>query len=723
MEMILEHPVSSTRKVADAVSQNRCKDPRSTFLERIFILDQADREFSHLPQPLVLGEAMGFLFERLSLPVLPEDELVGRVFEKVPDSDEEQRFQDIMSKWGRCLPGWFDNRCHLCLDWDSLVEHGLSGLEARAARNLQKKKRSHAEQHEIHFLDGMVRVFQAFRACARRWSCAAEEAGKSEAAHWCRSIADNPPATFPEALQLTWIVGLAMMTLCSGSSALTFARFDQFLLPFYDRDIAAGTLARARAGELIDDFFLKIYALLGRGEHQMGRADDGKSTGWARNATYDAATYVVVGGRRMDGSPVANELTELALQTAAHELKNPSVILRYTPDLPDSIWFEAVELMRNNASLFVYNDDVMIPALQSWGVEEEDAVGYSLHGCNDPHISGRQGSLVEQWINLPSLFLEVFHDRTEGPASADELIELLRSRFSQYLREDLTPRLDEIVQSQPPGFLRPDDGFLDGPVDQAQTWLTGGVKYHYCLIQLGGVATVVDSLAAIETAASDNKELGLADLQEAAEADFNGFERLRARLGNLPKFGNDERLPDGVAEKLIDGLCDDIARIDDDGSGRLYRMMPCISTDMNHIRMGEKTGATPDGRLAGTPVSENQSASAGQDQNGLTALLNSLSRIPFHRITGGTLNLRVHPSLISGESGMIKFAAALRTYFKNGGLQVQVSCVGKEILLAAKENPDAHRNLTVRITGYSAYFTDMTDAAQDEVISRTEFAG
>jgi len=278
------------------------------------------------------------------------------------------------------------------------------------------------------------------------------------------------------------------------------------------------------------------------------------------------------------------------------------------------------------------------------------------------------------------------------------------------------------VKSAPPGFLRLDDCFLEGPVDRATDWLAGGVDYHHCIIQIGGLATAADSLAAIQSVVSSSGAVTMEGLRRALAVNFEGQDDLRARLVAAPKFGNDLDLPDELAARLVNGICDDIALANASAPERLYRMIPCVSTDMQHIAMGAKLGATPNGRLAGEPISENQSPSPGQDRRGLTALLSSLSRLPFRRITGGPLNLRVHPSLVSGDDGLERFAAALRTYLDRGGLQVQVSCVGRETLRAAQENPDAYRDLTVRITGYSAYFVDMSRLAQDEIIGRSEIA-
>jgi formate C-acetyltransferase len=186
----------------------------------------------------------------------------------------------------------------------------------------------------------------------------------------------------------------------------------------------------------------------------------------------------------------------------------------------------------------------------------------------------------------------------------------------------------------------------------------------------------------------------------------------------MPKYGNDIEWVDQLAARVVDVFCDEVARVN--GPEYTYQFFSCISTDRDFTTMGLHVGATPDGRCAGQQVGENQSPTEGADVNGLTALLNSVARLPFHRITGGPLNLRIHPSAVKGESGLNAFSAITRTYFEKGGMQIQVNVVSREELLAAQQNPQKYRNLCVRVTGYSAYFVQMGKKAQDELIKRTE---
>lgn len=702
----------------------RAKDARSTFLERVKLYDEADKKFSHLPQPLCFGEGIYYVLDRLSLPLMEGDVLLGRVKETVPDEEQETYFQEKVREWGgRSCPPWARDGSHETLAWEKLVSLGLPGLEEHARRCLDQRRAEDAKQEEINFLSGAIRVYQGFRRYAERWAEAGRKAVPKRKnqrslflrmAECCARIAHNPPETFAEALQLTWLVGLPSIMLSGGSSALTFSRMDEFLLPFYRQDIAEGRLNREESVILMDDFFLKIYSLLGIGEHQMGYLGEKPVTGFVRNPCFDSSTYVIVGGRRKNDDLISNELTEIVLESAEMGLKTPTVILRYTSDLPDNVWDKVCSLISNNASLFVYNDETMIPALKSWGVCEEDALEYSFYGCNDPHISGKEGSLVQHWPNLAEIARRVVVQQDEF-SDRNELLKAFLSRFRKELDEVVGPNLDGMEANANKYLLRMDDCFLEGPVERACGWMAGGVDYHHCLLQLSGLATAIDSLAALTDLVLKEKAFSTEQIAAALEVDFEGYESLRVRLSAAPKFGSDETLPDTLAGELVNGICDEI----EDANrlaGRRYRMIPCISTDMNHIAMGRNTAATPDGRKAGTPISENQSPAPGQARKGLTAMFNSLLHIPFDRITGGPLNVLVSASTTRGKEELL--GKALRTYLDRGGLQVQVSTVDKEVLLDAQEHPEQYRDLTVRITGYSAYFVDMSKGAQDEVIRR-----
>jgi formate C-acetyltransferase len=269
------------------------------------------------------------------------------------------------------------------------------------------------------------------------------------------------------------------------------------------------------------------------------------------------------------------------------------------------------------------------------------------------------------------------------------------------------------------GRMRIEDCFLIGPLANAVTWTQGGTKYHKIVTQGSGLATVVDSLYAIERLVFTDRVMTLKELAGMTADDFADNERLARTLRRkYEKFGNDADAVDKYAKIVVDAFTDAVR--EHNGYEYLYRMFPTLSSDRDFTTMGLYVGATPDGRRRMEPLSENQSPSEGADISGLTATLNSAAKIPFRKITGGPLNIRIHPGAVKGDDGLRALCVLLKTYMHKGGMQLQINVVDADTLRKAQENPQAYRNLCVRVTGYSAFFVEMGKRAQEELIDRTE---
>ncbi|MCC7262031.1 MAG: hypothetical protein IT369_05830 [Candidatus Latescibacteria bacterium] len=709
-------------RVEEAVRILRHKDVRSTTLERLRRTWEADQAVQGLPQCLQLGEGVYHLLDTIAVPVDPADLLLGRIEEEIPDAAGEAFFAATVAAWqGRAIPPWMPDGGHECFAWERLLEVGLSGLEVAARTELARRVAAGESQATLDYLRGAVRIYEAFRHYAQRYAAAARRVGLEAAARRCEALAEGPPSTFAEGLQLLWLVGHVYCTMLAANPTLTFGRLDELLLSRYRADLASGRLCREEAGDLIEDFYCKNNLILGRGEHQMS-GNSAKATGWQRNLTYDAPQYIVLGGCRADGSPVANELTDLFLERVVPRFENPVVVLRYTDNLPAPTWRLAVAAMRANSSFMVYNDHRIIPAMVHCGIPAAAASTYTMHGCNWPDIPGHQREVMGYQAVLPQYFLDALGEVGEPLASIDEL----HARFAARCREEARAQCERFRQERRtwtergPGLLRVDDSFLAGPIDQARSWQLGGVKFPTLTCAISSLATAADCFAAVEELVFAGRQVELDGLRKALKSDFAGEELLRRRCLRAPKFGQGDERADRHAVRLLHTVLDELDRACHLGAADQVTVFRCLETDMRHLGIGARTGATPDGRHAGQPTSENTSPYPGSCTRGVTAMFNSEAKLPLDRINSGALNVRLSPRLVGGEEGLANLMALLRAYFDLGGLQLQLSMAESHELRRAQQYPEEHRDLMVRITGYSAAFVDMDKNAQDEIIRREE---
>ena len=718
-------------QISNTIEYTRNKPINSTLTERWFLLDEATKACEGLPQPLVFGKGMAYILERASTPIEEYDILLGRFIDKVPTSEEEEALQNIWVEGSnKKHPIVGLNRGHRAFDWETLVNLGLVGYIKRTEDKIKELESSEeTDQKKLDFYSGMLWLYKGIQRYIQRYSEEAAKKGMSDCAEVCSAIALSAPKSFKEAMQLVLMV-YTVYTIYAGRrvACLTLGRMDNYLLPFYLKDIENGILTEEEAGYIIDDFNCKLNLHLGRGEHQMASAEDsGNNTGWFRNPAYDSPTYIVLDGYCDDDgvAHTSNPLTRIFAEHIVPELKEPVYIYRWTKNHSDDVWTTICDRIRRNASILVYNDETMIPAMLNSGVEPIDARAYTVHACNWPDIAG--GYFVGKMAGEPipyTLYNILFKD---GEARGDlSSVDQIYEEMSDYYRELIAPAYDicreKLIDKNRKikNILCYDDCFLQGPFENGCSAYYGGVKYIAVYNLIRNIGTAADIMAAVDTLVFKERALTLKELFEAMQNNFEGFDDIYAMCKSAPKFGTDNDVADDHAMRLMNTLLDVIDQVATNEKG-VKDVIPLnvTITDMDHIKMGRDLPATPDGRYCGAPLSENLSPTVGYKTN-ITSVLNSVSKLPFDKIHAGAHNVRLSKNMVEGDNGLNTLKVLLDTYFGNGGMQIQVSIADTKVLKQAQITPDEYKDLMVRITGYSAVFTDMSKKGQDEVIRRDE---
>ncbi|MFH1567865.1 MAG: pyruvate formate lyase family protein [Gemmatimonadota bacterium] len=754
------------RDAAPRVERLRAKlaamDDASLFYERSTLCAEAWPECQWDPPALQTARVFAHVLARMAVVIDPDDLLVGRVAQLVPDAAQEAHLTEL-GRFGRTLGQWaLPERCeevcgavlspqdreamavygtgpggwrngHMTPSWPAVVGEGFRRLGARARdRRARVRPDSPDEVRQVEFLTAVGICCEAIVHLAHRYADEAARLALAETdrerqrelrqiAAACRHVPEHPARTFHEALQAVWLVQLVLSTVI-GARDYAPGRLDQYLGPLYQRDRAAGRLTREQAQELIDCFFLKLNENIGRGAK--------------RSLCVNSVQYLILGGVTPEGADATNELSWLCLSAVERlRLKQPTAVVRYHPDLPPAFFRRTCEvILQGSGNPSIFNDLTMVPALMGEGIPLEQARDYAVIGCANPNIPGREGALNDHRLNLAKCVELALNDglcpqtgadsgvRTGDPAGfgtfaavmaaflrhVDELI----GRWVQ--RNDLFDRICATCVTDP--FL---SAIVEGCIESATDCYAGGATWFHTPYQAAGLATAADALVAIRRLVYEERALSPSALAEVLRADFAGREDLRHRLRErYPKFGNDEDEVDAMAARVAAEFCRRVrARPTRWGNG--HGNWPGIySFGQNHIHMGRATGATPDGRRAGTPISFNLSPSPGMARKGPTATCNSVARVDFAQVSGGgTFDLTLDRAVLR-DVGTLE--GLLRGYLDRGGMQVQLNVVDRDTLLDAQEHSEAHGDLLVRVTGFSAHFTSLDRATQDDIIGRFE---
>ena len=612
---------------------------------------------------------------------------------------------------------------------------GLGGLREEVLEYQAKCAPDKAEFYEAERItvDAVITFFERYAQVAREAAAAPGVPPRrrqelAEMARTTEKVTRDKPETFRQALQLVWLMYLIGNVQCYNGSCNSYARFDQYMYPFYRADLAAGRITEEEALLYIGNLFCKIN------EPKMR-----------------TVVSLIVGGQTPRGEEASNDITRLCLLTAqALKQPYPNLTVRFCKDSPEwmvDLVAETVQMGIGNP--MVVNDEVYVPNLVKLGYPLQDARDYYNMGCVENMIMGR----TPIWLGVNQTDFAGMVNRTlSGGAMGDSkaytymapidegkllvdigalaTFEQFLEAYKEQMRFSLRDTKEKCDRQDRELFSRWCDPFgtlvMEGCLAKGIDMYKGGCKFGPMKpVKAVGLGTAADSLAAIKKFVYDEKKLTLGQLKEILDADFEGYENERAMLSNnIPCYGNDDPEADAIAQEIFQCFCNAVHEVNEQG---IYgTTVVSLFSFIGHITVGEVVGATPNGRRRGAALSDSMGPSQGKDVSGPTRLLRSAIGLDNRgNVTGAyVLNIKLNPASVRGKKGRQNLKAMIQAYLKNDGVQLQFNFVDTKTLEAAKKEPEKYQNLIVRVAGYCEYFNHLDAKMQDEIISRTahEFA-
>jgi formate C-acetyltransferase len=542
----------------------------------------------------------------------------------------------------------------------------------------------------------------------------------------CSHVPANAPRDFWEALQAYWFIHLGVITELNVWDSFNPGRLDLHLHPFYEKESKAGKITRDFAKELLECFWIKFHNQPAPPKVDITEQQSG---------TYQDFTLINTGGLTVDGTDAVNDLSYLLLEVCEEmQLIMPSVCIQISDHNPDEFLLRGIDVVRTGLGQpSIFNTDVIIEEFLRMGKSVEDARVGGPSGCVTIGAFGKESVILTGYMNWPKI-LELALNNGIDPASGERVgIETGDPRefksfddvFESYKRQltyfvDLKIKGNNIIErlyarNMPSPFM---SILMDDCIKKAKDYHEGGSRYNSTYIQGVGMGTITDSLSAIKYHIFDKKTLTMDTLLTAISTNFEGHEPTRQMLVNKsPAFGNDDDYADDLAKAVFDKYFDLLdGRPNTKGGEYRVNLLPTTV----HIYFGQVTGATPNGRKSGEPLSDGISPSHGADTKGPTAVIKSVAKIDHVRTGGTLLNQKLMPEILDDEEGRTNLSHLIRTYFRLGGHHIQFNVVDREVLLKAQKQPEDYRDLIVRVAGYSDYFINLGKPLQDEIIARTE---
>ena len=673
---------------------------------------------------------------------------------------------------------------HVTVKYEEVLAIGYEGIMAKAQAELDRCQVGDGDYaRRSHFLNAVILSCQAVMEYAQRYAALAEKMAaecsdpvrRNELeviALNCSRVPAKGAGSFYEACQSFWFVQQLIQLESSGHS-ISPGRFDQYMYPYYKKDLENGNITREFAQELMDCIWVKL--------NDLNKCRDAASA--EGFAGYSLFQNLIAGGQNKDGEDVTNDLSIMCIQASMHvHLPQPSLSVRVWNGSPHEFLIKAAELTRTGIGLpAYYNDEVIIPALQNRGLSLEDAREYNIIGCVEPQKAGKtDGWHDAAFFNMCRPLELVFSngmDKGEqvGIATGDVTEMTTFEEFYDAYKKQMDYFISLLVNADnaidvahaercPLPFL---SCMVDDCIKRGISVQEGGAVYNFTGPQGFGIANMADSLYAVRQLVYRDKKVSMEEYKEAllwnygkgidseTAADMTAsilkemerqgraidesavksvletvmtmklsedqkarFEEIHHMIDEVPKFGNDIPEVDYFARDVAYTYTRPLQNYKNPRGGQFQAGLYPVSAN---VPLGGQTGATPDGRYAHTPVADGVSPSAGKDVNGPTAAANSLARLDHFIVSNGTLfNQKFHPSALAGREGLEKFTALIRSYFDQKGMHMQFNVVDRDTLLDAQKNPEKYKHLVVRVAGYSALFTTLSRSLQDDIIRRTE---
>lgn len=667
---------------------------------------------------------------------------------------------------------------HVTVHYDWILAVGFKGIAAKAKKALEEADFGDADYAKrSHFLNAVILSCEAAIIYAERYSDLARKMAEKETdaerkrellqiSENCANVPANGARSFWEACQAFWFVQQLLQIESSGHS-ISPGRFDQYMYPYYKADLEKRATTREFAQELIDCIWVKL--------NDLNKCRDAASA--EGFAGYSLFQNLIVGGQNAEGLDVTNDLSFMCISASMHVmLPQPSLSIRVWNGSPHDLLIHAATLTRTGVGLpAYYNDEVVIPSLMSRGLTLQDAREYNIIGCVEPQKAGKtEGWHDAAFFNMCRPLELVFSDGMEngelvGIHTGDVAQMTTFEEFYDAYKKQMNYAISLLVNADnaidvahaercPLPFL---SGMIEDCIGRGKTVQEGGAIYNFTGPQGFGIANMADSLYVIKKLVFEEKKLTLAQFREALAENYgkglpvsktaqvvaetvkelraagkqvspeeiaaavaqltkptDKYDKLLEMIEEVPKFGNDIEEVDAFARDVAYTYTRPLETFKNPRGGMFQAGLYPVSAN---VPLGAQTGATPDGRLAGRPVADGVSPSAGKDVHGPTAAANSVSRLDHYIASNGTLfNQKFHPSALSGRAGLENFVALIRSYFDQKGSHMQFNVVSRETLLDAQKYPEKYKHLVVRVAGYSALFTTLSRSLQDDIINRTE---